>query len=190
MLKKLERLAQASILVVDDDAGARRQISSALKKAGFQKVNIAVDGNDALVQTVRFDPDLVILDLQMPSLDGFGYCKKIRNFDSLPRMPIIVQTISEAREDKLRALSVGADDFLNKPLDMEELNLRACVHLERYFMLQDMKNMCGHLRMEIDVMQKIMQQVEKSKISSQVVTSLNRHCEALEKMSAMPTYGT
>jgi DNA-binding response OmpR family regulator len=174
MLTKLDRLSKATILVVDDDALNRHLITTALEKSGFSTVKIAVDGNDALVQTIKFKPDLIILDLQMPNLDGFGFCRKVRNYDELPRMPIIVQTISEAREDKLRALSVGADDFLNKPLDMEELKLRSCVHLERYFMLQDLKNMCGYLKMELDLMHGAMRQIEKSNVSLQVVKNLNR----------------
>ncbi len=132
-----ERFANARILVVDDLALNVKLISVALQAAGYSHIGSASNGLEALKETYHFQPDLVLLDLMMPVLDGFGYCEKIRSDPGARRMPIIVQTALGEREDKLRALSCGADDFINKPIDREELILRVHVHLERYFMFQD-----------------------------------------------------
>ena len=145
MLALPSRLSQASILVVDDSQFSTRLITTALAKAGFNAIETAKDGMEAMEKTRHLKPELVILDIVMPKLDGFGYCEQVRKDLDLPRMPIIVQTMLEDRETKLRALSCGADDFLHKPLDADELVLRTRVHLERYFMLQDLNEMCLYL---------------------------------------------
>ena len=176
------RFSHARILVVDDSVFDRRLILLALKKAGFNKVFTADDGAEAVQKTYDLHPDLVLLDLNMPNLDGFGYCEMVRNDKSLPKMPIIVQTSMKNRQSWLHALSCGADDFLTKPLDMAELTLRICVHAERYFMLNELQNMCEYLKMELEYAQGIRKDLEKSGLSDEAVHSLNRHYEVLEEI--------
>jgi DNA-binding response OmpR family regulator len=178
----LNRFSFARILVVDDSVFDRRIISIALKKAGFKKILTADDGAEAVQKTYDFRPDLVILDLKMPNLDGFGYCEMVRNDNSLPRMPIIVQTGMKDRQSWMRALSCGADDFLTKPLDMEELTLRICVHAERYFMLRDLEDTCSYLKMELDISHNLRGAIEKSGMSPSKVNTLSRHFEVLEQI--------
>jgi len=139
------RFAHACILVVDDSVFERRLITAALKKAGFNKIEAAIDGVEALKKTYDLRPDLVLLDLCMPNLDGFGYCEKVRGDKNLLRMPIIVQTALEDRNSRLRALSCGANDFLLKPLDMDEVALRIGLHIENYFMLHQLKALRDYL---------------------------------------------
>lgn len=136
-----ERFANARILVVDDMPVNVKLITTALQAAGYSNITPAYNGMEALEKTHRFQPELVLLDIMMPILNGFEYCKKIRSDPAAKRMPIIVQTALGEREDKLYALSCGADDFINKPIDCEELILRVHVHLERYFMIQDTDDM-------------------------------------------------
>lgn len=132
-----DRFANAHILVVDDIPVNVKLITTALGAAGYSQISAAYNGIEALEKTYRDKPDLVLLDIMMPIMNGFDYLEKIRGDPFAPRMPIIVQTALGEREDKLHALSCGADDFINKPIDCEELMLRVHVHLERYFMLQD-----------------------------------------------------
>ncbi|MFA4995305.1 MAG: response regulator [Bdellovibrionales bacterium] len=80
MFSGVMRFANARILVVDDSEFDRRLISTALKKAGFTNMMMADDGSDAVQKTFNYRPDLVLLDLHMPNLDGFGYCESVRAF--------------------------------------------------------------------------------------------------------------
>lgn len=188
MFDTVNRFSNARILVVDDSIFDRRLITIALKKAGFNKILTADDGADAVQKTYSFCPDLVLLDLNMPNLDGFGYCEMVRNDNTLPRMPIIVQTSMKNRQSWLHALSCGADDFLIKPLDMEELSLRICVRVEHYFMLRDLENMCDYLRMELDYAKGIRADIETLGLTPARANHLNRHYEVLEQIVHSSAY--
>ncbi|MEQ1790169.1 MAG: response regulator [Rickettsiales bacterium] len=177
------RFAEARILVVDDLDCNTKLICAKLSSAGYSSLEVAVDGIDALERTYKNTPDLVLLDIMMPNLDGFGYCERIRGDSSVARMPIIVQTALDDRETKLRALSCGADDFLNKPLDLDEVALRVYVHLERYFMLQDLENMRCYLKMELEQAQITIKHLEEEVVSESGRKLLNKHYEVLEIMS-------
>jgi DNA-binding response OmpR family regulator len=187
MFDVLARFSHARILVVDDSVFERRLVSIALRKAGFNKIETADDGADAVQKTHEFNPDLVLLDLNMPNLDGFGYCEMVRNDITLPRMPIIVQTSAEDRQSRLRALSCGADDFLTKPIDMDELSLRIRVHIERYFMLRDMEDMCNYLKMELEASHSLRMDIEKSGFTGMGMENLNNHYEVLEQIIQLPS---
>jgi DNA-binding response OmpR family regulator len=180
-----QRFANASILVVDDVVFTQKLISKALAKAGFCKIEIASDGAEALQKTYDMCPDLVILDINMPKLDGFGYCELVRGDLNLPRMPIIVQTAVEERKVRLRALSCGADDFLTKPLDMDELSLRICLHVERYFMMRDMSDMCDYLEMEIEHANNLRAYIEQAKHPQSGVDLLDEHLEVMKQLIAV-----
>ena len=179
------RFSKANILVVDDSQFNLKLISSQLAGSGYTSVVTAVDGVDGLQKSYKQMPDLILLDIMMPNLDGFGFCEQIRSDPSAPYMPIIVQTALDDRETKLRALKCGADDFLNKPLDLEEVALRVHVHLERYFILQDLENMRMYLRMELDQAQNTIKQLEENAGSGHKL--LDKHYEVLGAMAAIPS---
>jgi len=183
------RLARACILIVDDQQTQLRTLELGLNKAGFTNIKMAKNGLEAVEITCKIKPDLVILDLSMPQLGGLEYCECVRGDPSLPRIPIIVQTSSDEREVKMKALSSGADDFLQKPIDLTELALRARIHLERYFMMQNMSDMCGYLKMECEQIGKIIHRMEKSVTVSDTSKLLNRHQEVLEEISIISSTG-
>lgn len=131
------RFANARILIVDDSPMNLKVITSRLEAAGYKNIETAADGIEGLKKTAAFRPDIVLLDIMMPNMDGFTYCEMVRADSTMDPMPIIVQTALDDKASMLRALSCGADDFLKKPLDLEEVNLRVYVHLKRYFMYQD-----------------------------------------------------
>jgi DNA-binding response OmpR family regulator len=187
MLSRVTRFSGARILVVDDSLFDRRLISTALKKAGFTKMMTADDGADAVQKTHDYRPDLVLLDLKMPNLDGFGYCEMVRKDSDLPKMPIIVQTELEDRQSRLHALSCGADDFLTKPLDMAELTLRICVHIERYFMLRDMQDMCDYLKMEVDTVRSLQADIDKVRATVANKGDMDNHFEVLKQLAYLTT---
>jgi putative two-component system response regulator len=111
------------ILVVDDDEANRELLESALELTGFSVVS-AGDGRQALIEFERTSPDLVLLDVQMPNLDGFEVCRKLKSNSGTRLTPVVLVTALSATEDRIRGLEAGADDFLIKPVDRSELLAR------------------------------------------------------------------
>ncbi len=112
------------ILVVDDDITVRRMARGVLETAGFQ-VEEAEHGLQALTCLQRTLPALVILDVKMPKMDGFGVCQAIRNDEQHYRIPILMITGLEDLESITRALELGATDFVTKPINWNLLAFRA-----------------------------------------------------------------
>ena len=114
------------VLVVDDDPAIRSSLELALDLEGYQ-VAVAADGAEALT-TMRDDrPDVLVLDLMMPGVDGLTVCRVLRA--EKDRMPILMLTARTDTSDRVEGLDAGADDYLPKPFDLEELlaRLRALV---------------------------------------------------------------
>ncbi len=109
------------VLVVDDDALVRRMLERSLAAEGFE-VEAAADGGAALVAAERSAPDLVVLDVAMPGLDGLAVCRRLRA-KGLPGA-ILMLTARDAVPDRVAGLEAGADDYLVKPFAMEELVAR------------------------------------------------------------------
>lgn len=115
------------ILVVDDDQNIAELISLYLTKEGYE-VKKAFDGRDALTQYNLFKPNLMVLDIMMPELDGYEVCKEIRKSS---QMPIIMLTAKGETFDKVLGLELGADDYMVKPFDPKELVARVKAVLRR-----------------------------------------------------------
>lgn len=131
-------LHHCCILVVDDVAVNRKLLEHSLSSSGFVNVLTAKDGMQALSITKEARPDLVILDIMMPTMDGFAYCKAVRQDESLAHMPILVQTVLEDAEQKVQAFRAGANDYICKPIAPEELVARTRIHLTQRLLLQQM----------------------------------------------------
>lgn len=116
-----------TVLVVEDDMPIRNLISTTLK-ANEYKFLTAKDGNDAIMQASSYNPDIVLLDLGLPDIDGIEVIKKIRSWSN---MPIIVISARSEDTDKIEALDCGADDYLTKPFSVEELLARLRVTQRR-----------------------------------------------------------
>jgi PAS domain S-box-containing protein len=110
------------ILVVDDVLDNRNLLAQQLRRKGH-RVSEAADGGEALARIAAERPDLVLLDLMMPVMDGFGVLERLKG-DGGSLLPVIVLTAATERESRMRALTLGAHEFLNKPFDTEELFLR------------------------------------------------------------------
>ncbi len=115
------------ILVVDDEKPISDIIKFNLVKEGFE-VDVAFDGEEALKKVYQFQPDLILLDLMLPKLDGFQVCKRVRESFS---MPILMLTAKEEEVDKVLGLELGADDYITKPFGMRELIARVKANLRR-----------------------------------------------------------
>lgn len=115
------------ILVVDDDNNLCRLLEIYLKKEGYQ-VFVANNGADAVDKFHELNPNLVVLDIMLPKLDGWEVCEEIRSSSSTP---VLMLTAKGEKNDKLKGLDIGADDYVTKPFDPDELVARVKAILRR-----------------------------------------------------------
>ena len=113
----------ARILIVDDDANVRETIARILQREGYQALH-AHNGHDALTQIRMSPPDLILLDITMPDIDGFTVCRHIKNDIHTALIPVTMITGLDDRENRRLGLEAGADDFLTKPFDPSLLRAR------------------------------------------------------------------
>ena len=126
---------QRKVLVIEDDANIAELLRLYLEKDGFE-VSIAVDGGKGVSEFERFDPDLVLLDIMLPVMDGWSVCREIR---STSKTPIIMLTAKGETLDKVSGLEMGADDYIVKPFDVKELIARVHAVMRRYGMEENKK---------------------------------------------------
>ena len=119
-----------SILVVDDTPANIGFLLETLSKAGY-RVRVATDGESALEQAQYSPPCLVLLDVMMPGIDGFETCRRLRRLPKLAPIPVIFMTALSDAQDKVRAFESGANDYITKPFQYEEVLARVQTHLSR-----------------------------------------------------------
>ena len=120
------------ILVVEDDKSVRNLMSTTLKAHDYKYI-VAENGEEAILQASTYNPDIALLDLGLPDMDGVEVIKKIRSWSN---MPIIVISARSEDADKIEALDNGADDYLTKPFSVEELLARLRVTARRLAIIQ------------------------------------------------------
>jgi two-component system KDP operon response regulator KdpE len=123
----------ARILLVDDEPPIQRALAPLLRSRGYE-IEIASTGGEALRAVALRPPDLIVLDLGLPDLEGTEVCRRVR---TTSKLPIIVLTARGADADKVSALDLGADDYVTKPFSPEELLARIRVALRRVFAADD-----------------------------------------------------
>lgn len=122
-------MSHGKVLVVDDDPAIRTALSRALELEGYT-VDTAVDGNAALSQIASFVPDVIVLDLMMPNVDGLSVCRVLRSEGN--RIPILMLTARTETSDRVAGLDAGADDYLGKPFALEEMLARVRALMRRW----------------------------------------------------------
>lgn len=120
--------SEAKLLVVDDEPNIVELLSMSLRYAGFE-VETATNGRDAITAARSFRPDVCLLDVMLPDLDGFGVIQRLRGEGM--KTPVIFLTARDATEDKLTGLTIGGDDYVTKPFSLEEVIARIRVVLRR-----------------------------------------------------------
>ena len=120
----------ATILVIDDDELVSRTLQRTLKIYGHH-VMVSNSGTEGLQLAHRHRPDMFILDIMMPGADGYQVCRQIRGDPLLQELPVLFLTARLKDEDKIEGFRAGADDYLTKPFNMEELNLRVKAIMRR-----------------------------------------------------------
>ena len=147
------------VLVVDDDRNLRKIISTNLELAGYAVVT-ASDGREALEKIEQVMPDLLLLDLMMPFMDGYEVAKRVRNHanPSIANVPIIILTAKGETEDKLRGFEAGADDYITKPFGPRELLARVRAKIRRVEVdssLSPLTRLPGNLAIEGELRRRI-----------------------------------
>jgi PleD family two-component response regulator len=126
----IEKLHQASILLVDDDETILDYVNNALLEQGYDVIT-ATNGKEALQRINEAIPDLVVSDVVMPEMDGLSLLKALRSEKSTNSIPILLLTTKGSIKDKVEGLQLGADDYLTKPFDLEELMARVQSKIDR-----------------------------------------------------------
>lgn len=137
-----------TIVIADDDADLVQEVTDFLVGNGYEVLS-AADGQEAYDIVTEKHPDLVILDIVMPELDGFQVCKKIRDNPSTSSTSIILLTASTVGSEKIRGLEIGADDYIEKPIDWDYFKARVNSVLRRSAQLRDLSpltNLPGNYR--------------------------------------------
>ena len=123
----------STILIVDDDLANLKTLEGLLRQPSYQIIS-ATSGLAAIAKARTVTPDLILLDVMMPEIDGYEVCRRLRDDDLLAEVPIIMVTALNDRESRLRGIEAGADDFVTKPIDRIELRtrVRTITRLNRY----------------------------------------------------------
>ena len=123
-------MRKATILVIEDDKDIVELVRYNLEREGFRVLD-AADGEQGLAAVIRQKPDLVLLDLMLPGVDGLEVCRRIRAHDELRSTPVVILTAKGEESDVVIGLELGADDYLAKPFSPVELELRVKALLRR-----------------------------------------------------------
>jgi DNA-binding response OmpR family regulator len=123
-------MSKSRLLIVEDDVDITNMLTAYFSGAEFD-VDIAHRGAEALEKTRQALPDLIVLDILLPDIDGYEVCRSLRKSTRTSRIPVIFLTQKDERGDRLQGLELGADDYITKPFDIEELKLRVVGAIRR-----------------------------------------------------------
>jgi DNA-binding response OmpR family regulator/class 3 adenylate cyclase len=125
--------SQATILIVDDEPANVDMLSQELEEEGYS-ILTASDGEAALIKVQEHSPDLILLDVMMPGVDGFSVCRILKGSGKTLLIPVILLTALRAHEDRVRGIEAGADDFISKPFERNELlaKIRSLLRLKKH----------------------------------------------------------
>ncbi len=137
---------RSTILIVDDEIVSRFTVKILLESEGYDLI-FAESGEEALKKAIEFIPDLMLLDVMMPGMNGFQVCQQLRANPRLAELPVVMVTALDDRESRLRGIEVGADDFMSKPFDRAELRarVRTITRLNRYRRLVETEEQLAYL---------------------------------------------
>lgn len=152
-------VTEARILIVDDNGFNRSLLAAILAAGGFNDLHMAVDGREALEAVMFLNPDMVILDLLMPGMDGYAVTRALRGDPRFADLPILVQTALGSASQRGEAFQAGATDLVIKPVDQLELLARVSLHLQNRQLICDLRTYHERTRLELDLAQQIYRQL-------------------------------
>jgi len=167
-------IKDSSILIVDDNPENIQVLGKHLKTEGFN-VEFAVEGKSALDWINKETIDLVLLDINMPGMNGYEVCEEIRSNADLKNLPVIFITAEYGRESIIKGFDAGAQDYVTKPFDSRELIARVRTHLKLKKSLEDL----GELNQSLE--QKVMERTYQLSEANQKLEAMNRELSKLER---------
>lgn len=123
-------MPNARLLIVEDESDISNLLKMYFSNLGYE-VDTAFKGTEALDKTRQINPDLIILDIMLPDIDGYEVCKRLRGAVRTSQIPIIFLTQKDERSDRLQGFELGADDYVTKPFDFDELQMRVSRAIQR-----------------------------------------------------------
>ena len=151
-------LSQCRVLVMEDNPSNQAVLTRLLNVAGISKIQLASDGIEGLHKVLSFKPDLIILDIKMPRMNGQEVLYHLKATPETKHIPVLVQTASDTREMREKAFSSGATDFITKPINPLEFFARVKVHLEN-------RTLIDHLRQQLDQIETELQNARHMQIN-------------------------
>ena len=164
---------QSVILIVDDTPTNLEVLSGALTEVNYQ-VAVALDGESAIEQIQYKPPDLILLDVMMPGINGFETCARLKSDPFAKDIPIIFMTALPDPVDKVRGLKLGAVDYITKPFQKEEVLARVRVHLQLYNLTRTLENRVEERTRELSQALHQLQQAQVQLIQSEKMSSLGQ----------------
>ena len=152
------------ILIVDDNPTNLSVLSEVLSAAGF-RFRVAMDGTSALDLIERSQPELILLDVQMPGMDGFEVCRRLKDNPDTQAIPVIFATAAADTKSKSKGFAVGAVDYIPKPLQQEEVLARVLVHLQ-------LKRLTDNLEAQVQERTAALQQAQVQLVQQEKLSSL------------------
>jgi len=147
--EKYSDILLSKILIIEDDRMQRLFLKAIFEKMGFCHIQEAVNGEEGWEKTLDLDPDLVILDVNMPVMDGIEYCKKARAHKDYNDMTILVQTGISDYKEKAKVFDAGATDYVIKPVDPNEISARSMIHLRNSHNLKELSEFNERVKIEM-----------------------------------------
>jgi two-component system, OmpR family, alkaline phosphatase synthesis response regulator PhoP len=143
-------MAKGTVLVIDDEGDLIELVRYNLEKEGFL-VKSALDGESGLLAAVRDNPDIILVDLMLPGIDGLEVCQRLRSEPRTARIPIIMLTAKSAESDRIVGLELGADDYVTKPFSPRELAARVKAVLRRSSVQEPQPSLIRRNELTIDL---------------------------------------
>ncbi|MBM3240106.1 response regulator [Candidatus Poribacteria bacterium] len=173
---------RAKILVVDDEPRNVRLLSMILRAEGYE-VLPGYSGEEALAETEKESPDLILLDIMMPGIDGYEVCQKLRGAEPTKAIPIIMITALEGIEEKVKALNLGADEFISKPFNKFEVlaRIRTLLRVKRLYDELQEKNRI--LEDELRMAHEVQEALLPKDIEAQMPQGLELCCEYIPALA-------
>ena len=148
-----ENLSGCKVLIIEDDASNQALIAGLLAQLGIVQIDIAKDGIEGLNNVLSFEPDLIILDITMPKLDGFEVLWRLKSVESTRSIPVLIQTASDTREARDKTFKAGASDFITKPVNPLEFFARVRTHLENRLLVKRLQLRLKQIQTELTTAQ-------------------------------------
>lgn len=153
--------ASPTILIVDDVSGNLQIVAAELEARGYTAI-VARGGQEALERAVFASPDLILLDIAMPDMDGFETCRRLKQCEATKDIPVIFMTAMTSTGDKLAGFQAGAVDYVTKPIDMAEVVARTATHLTLSSLRRELGRQNAELRREVGAREQMQEALRRS----------------------------